>query len=535
MNRFITTLGILLFAAGIFTSCQDDDVEFGQIIVPSNIEVNAVVADDQSGNVSVTATAENALTIHVVFQVGGEPVVISPGETAAFRYTQSGQYQQLVTIVAYGKGGVSSSKNIFLDMDVRLFIDPETLQNIAGNGSKRWVWNSSESGHFGVGDPNTDFPGFFSASAGQLNPCLYDDVLVFSYNENDEYTFQLETGNNNETFINWAEVNRFFPNATPQQFVDECRDITDQIATNTSFIIINNEDGTRTLDVENSTLSYWSGAFEYQIVELTADRLTVRGLQVPFTGGGLLAWYHTFVPETSSVGDRFETLVWEENFDVAGAPDSGNWNFEMGTGNNGWGNGEQQYYTDRTDNVIVENGLLKITAKSESFNGSNYTSARITTQDKFEFTYGRVEARAKLPQGGGTWPAIWMLGADFETNTWPGCGEIDIMEHVGNQQNNIFGSTHDPNNFAGNARTGSVVVADVSSAFHVYAIEWTASEIRFYVDDNLFHTVSNTASLPFNKDFFLILNVAMGGTFGGAIDQNFVQSVLEVDYIRVYQ
>ncbi|WP_340066024.1 glycoside hydrolase family 16 protein [Ascidiimonas aurantiaca] len=538
MKSRIRLYSVFLLLAGLLQfACQDDDADFGEVIAPSALQVDAVVADDQSGNVTVTTIAENAINIHVFFQPDSDPVVVAPGEPAVFRFTRSGQYQAVITVVAHGLGGVSSSRSVTVDMDVRLFIDQPTLQLIGGNGTKRWVWNNSEAGHFGVGDPNTDFPGFFSADPFAINDCMYDDVLVFSYDANDQYSYRLETGENNETFVNWAEVNRFFPNDSPQQFVDECRDLGDQIDTDTSFVIFQNDDGKRVLSVANSTLSYWSGATEYEIVELTENRLTVRGLQVPFIGGGLLAWYHTFVPEGFDPGgeDIFDTLIWEDTFDVAGAPNASTWNFETGTGNNGWGNSEEQFYTDRPENVIVEDGLLKITARAESFSGSNYTSARITTQDKFEFQYGRIEARAKLPSGGGTWPAIWMLGADFETNIWPAAGEIDIMEHVGNDQDRIFGSTHDPNNFGGNARTGSVVIPDVSTEFHVYAAEWTPTEIRFYVDDQLYHTVTNNSSLPFNKDFFIILNVAMGGTFGGAIDNGFTSSTMEIDYIRVYQ
>ena len=167
--------------------------------------------------------------------------------------------------------------------------------------------------------------------------------------------------------------------------------------------------------------------------------------------------------------------------------------------------------------------------------GSAFTSARVKTQDLQEFTFGRVEARAKLPTGGGTWPAIWMLGANFPEVGWPMAGELDIMEHVGNRQNEIFGSTHDPNNHGGNARTGSTIVSGVSNDFHIYEMEWTATEIRFAVDGNVYHTVSNDASLPFNQDFFFIMNVAMGGTFGGDIDPSFTESTMEVDYIRLFQ
>ena len=132
------------------------------------------------------------------------------------------------------------------------------------------------------------------------------------------------------------------------------------------------------------------------------------------------------------------------------------------------------------ENVIVENGILKITAIAESYNGSEYTSARLLSKDKFDFQYGRVEVRAKLPEGGGTWPAIWMLGANIDEVSWPFCGEIDIMEHKGNNQNRIYGSLHYPGNSGGNTNTDSVSVPNVSTEFHNYEIEWTESSINFH-------------------------------------------------------
>ena len=531
-------IGLMFFLGG----CQEEEPTLDTLLVPSNLEVASTVRDDQSGNVSVTPSAENVLSFQVFFNAGDDPVSIGPGETANFRYTTSGQYQAPVTVVAYGAGGISSSTTIFLDMDVRLFISPETLQQIAGDGSKRWVWNQTEAGHFGVGPLTNFFPEFFSAGPNSLNDCLYDDVLVFSYDENDNYSYQLLPGTDNLSFINWTDVNRFFPDATPQEFNDECRDITGQVPFQTSFSILDNEDGSRTLDVGNSFVSYFSVVpGQYQIVELTADKLVLRGISQPFNGDAPLAWYSTFVPEDAGTGEtealdlNFDTLAWSDEFDVDGAPDPTFWSYDLGTGNNGWGNNESQFYTDRPENIIVENGVLKITARKEDFNGSPYTSSRIQTYEKFDFTYGRVEARAKLPTGGGTWPAIWTLGADFETNQWPAAGEIDIMEHVGNQQDKIFGTTHDPSAFGGNARSVETTVTGVSDDFHIYAMEWTPTEIRFYVDDNIYGSLPNDPSRPFDKDFFFIMNVAMGGNFGGEIDAAFTESSMEVDYIRLYQ
>ncbi|MFM1878265.1 MAG: hypothetical protein RLZZ241_1131 [Bacteroidota bacterium] len=533
---------LLMLTLTGFLSCQEDEPALGELTVPENLVVNVAVAADQSGNVTVSPTADNALYFHVVFVPGDTPAVLRPGETASYRYTKSGQYTTPVTVIAFSPGGLASTKTVSLDLDVRLLIDPQTLQQLAGNGEKRWVWNKTVGGHFGVGPLTNFYPEYFSAGPNQLNPCLYDDVLVFNYDASNNYSFTLEPGADNLVFMNWTEVKRFFPNATPGQYADECRDITDQTAFTDDFVVIENTDGTRTLDLGDGFLSYWAViSGQYEIMELTADRLIVRGISSPFNGDAPLAWYYTFVPETGGNGggggstDTFETLIFEEDFEVAGAPDPAVWNYDIGTGSGGWGNNESQYYTNRSQNVIVENGMLKITARREPYLGSDFTSARIQTHQKFKFKYGRVEIRAKMPTGGGTWPALWMLGSDFETNPWPASGEIDIMEHVGNMQDVIHGTTHDPFNHAGNARTGSVAITGASTEFHVYALEWTASEIRFYVDDQQYFATSNNSTLPFNKDFFLICNVAMGGNFGGVIDASFGESTMEVDYIRVYQ
>ena len=542
-----THLIIFILLLAFTYSCQEDDTTFGEVNTPTNLTVNIDVANDQSGNVTVTPSADNAINFHVYFKQDEDPVVISAGEQATYRYTESGQYTQVINVIAYGTGGVSSSVSETIELDVILVIEQSILSNLAGNAGegKSWRWDSSNSGHFGVGDPAENFPNFFSAAANQLNPCLYDDKLTFLHDGNGVYTYLLET--NGETFMNWAEVKRFFPDAAPQEFVDECRGITD-LSYNTDFIVITDPaSNTSTLTVGNSTLSYWSGATSYEIIELTQDKLVVRGLQDPFDPpGATLAWYHTFVPdgtpslecsgETGSTGSgNNDVLVWADEFDEDGAPCSENWQYNIGTGENGWGNGESQYYTDRPENVRVEDGVLKITAKAEDFNGSPYTSARIISKNNFEFTFGRVEVRAKLPTGGGTWPAIWLLGADFETNPWPAAGEIDIMEHVGNQQNTIFSSLHYPGNSGGNSVTESTVVPGVSDDFFIYEVNWTSNQIVFSVNGEVYHIFNNNAALPFNKDFFIILNQAMGGTFGGEIDPNFTESTFEIDYVRVYQ
>lgn len=241
------------------------------------------------------------------------------------------------------------------------------------------------------------------------------------------------------------------------------------------------------------------------------------------------------IPVTITVIAAVPKLFWSEEFNTDGAPDPAKWGYDLGNGSNGWGNQELEYYTSRPENAIVQGGVLKINAIKESYNGSAYTSARLLSKDKFAFTYGKIEARAKLPAGVGTWPAIWMLGSDINTSPWPACGEMDIMEHLGRTQNTIYGTLHYPGHFAGTADGSTTVITNASTEFHIYSMEWSATSIKIFVDNVLFHTTANSSGLPFNHDFFFILNVAMGGNFGGPVDVNISNATMEVDYIRVYK
>lgn len=237
-------------------------------------------------------------------------------------------------------------------------------------------------------------------------------------------------------------------------------------------------------------------------------------------------------------------LVWADEFEKAGLPDSTKWGYDVG--GNGWGNNELQYYTARrAENARVEGGKLIIEARKDNYQGKNYTSARLLTRDKIMWTYGRVEAMAKLPKGVGTWPAVWMLGKNISTAGWPRCGEIDIMEHVGFDEGTVHGTIHtEAYNHGKKTQKGSqIVLSDVTSAFHLYAIEWTADQIEFFVDDKLYYTVQKStlggaeAQWPFTQPFFLILNMAVGGNWGGqkGVDETIWPQRMEVDYVRVYQ
>lgn len=234
-------------------------------------------------------------------------------------------------------------------------------------------------------------------------------------------------------------------------------------------------------------------------------------------------------------------LVMQEEFDTNGAPNSSLWSYDIGTGNNGWGNNELQYYTDRPENIVVEDGMLKITARRELLLGSSYTSARILTKGKFEQKHGRIEARIKLPWGKGIWPAFWMLGTNIDEVSWPQCGEIDIMEYLGNQPTKVFGSVHGPG-YSGGASVGKTYTLPndrFDNDFHIFGIEWGENYINYYVDDVLYNQITPAdvdGEWVFNQPFYIILNIAVGGNLPGSpnTDTSFPQTML-VDYIRVYE
>lgn len=248
--------------------------------------------------------------------------------------------------------------------------------------------------------------------------------------------------------------------------------------------------------------------------------------------------------ETQTV-TNFKALVMNEEFNRAEATDStlnsDIWNFDIGRGDNGWGNNELEYYTDRPENVhITTNGTLKIIANQEDYQGAGYTSARIKTQGKFTQKYGRFEARIKMPWGQGIWPAFWLLGDDFETVGWPQCGEIDIMEYRGQEPTLTHGTLHGPNYSGANGISKSYELTNdrFDAGFHVFGIEWAPEYINFYVDDVLYNQITPedvTGEWVYNKPFFIILNLAIGGNYVGSPNANTVfPQTMEVDYVKVY-
>lgn len=232
-------------------------------------------------------------------------------------------------------------------------------------------------------------------------------------------------------------------------------------------------------------------------------------------------------------------LVWADEFNYTGTPDASKWNYEVGTGDGGWGNGEKQCYTNREENAYVDNGHLTITAKKENYSGSEYTSARITSKSKGDWKYGYIEMRAILPTGAGTWPAFWLMPTDSKYGGWPNSGEIDIMETTGHNPNYIQGTVH--TNVSGHAGSGGgTSISNSTTAWNTYAIEWTEESIKFMVNDRVYYTYNHLSTFdytkwPFDQRFFMILNVAMGGNMGGSISSSFTEASMQVDYVRVYQ
>ncbi|BCJ99338.1 glycoside hydrolase family 16 protein [Anaerocolumna chitinilytica] len=237
-------------------------------------------------------------------------------------------------------------------------------------------------------------------------------------------------------------------------------------------------------------------------------------------------------------------LVWSDEFDKDGAPDEEKWGYDIG--GSGWGNNELQYYTQE-DNAWVKDGKLIIEARKEEKEGMKYTSARMVTKNKADWLYGKIEVCAKLPQGIGTWPAIWMLPTDWEYGSWPASGEIDIMEHVGYNQDTIHASVHTQsyNHTINTQKTATKYLKGVSEDFHIYTLIWLPDKIEIQMDGDTYFTFMpadykenpSYKEWPFDKKMHLLLNIAVGGNWGGVkgVDTSIFPQRMEVDYVRVYQ
>jgi beta-glucanase (GH16 family) len=295
----------------------------------------------------------------------------------------------------------------------------------------------------------------------------------------------------------------------------------------------------------------WSQGNYYLIVEFFTGNNSCEWIYVPFyqTNQTNQLIYTCSGEQTLTPCPLYTNLVWSDEFNENGAVNSSKWHHQTQLPNgNSWYNGEVQHYTNNIANSFAQNGVLNIVAKKESYTSQGvtkqYTSARLNS--KFAFTYGRIEVRAKLPSGLGTWPAIWTLGkniiepggfwsATHGTVAWPSCGEIDIMEHWGHNQNFVQSALHTPSSNGSTNNLGGTTVSTASSEFHIYSLEWTPEKMSFSVDGQIYYvynpSVKNAYTWPFNSDQYILLNLAIQPP----VDSSINQRTLEVDYVRVYQ
>ncbi len=534
MNLIIAFFLLLV----VTPSCQEEEPDLGTLYVPTGLSLAAIVSEDGSGLVQFQATSSNTLNYHFYFgnSTTEKPHVSSDGSASNY-YRKTGTNDYLVKVVAFGAGGVSSSITKEITVDVDFEVPSEIIKALTNNSSKKWYWHQTVGGHLGVGPLTSSTPDWYAAAPNEKeDQCLYEDVLTFFDNGDGTYAYTLE--NQGNTFFHVDEVQDAL--GEPRPSGDQCYAYDTSGRKDVLFSPIESGASPSTqvnMDFDQGFMSYYLNTTSYEILSISDNELKVRTIQ---DRDGGRAWYHIFTSERAPDADpEYTNLIWEDEFDTDGAPADANWAYDIGTGSNGWGNAEQQYYTNRSDNVVVEDGVLKIIAKKESYEGSSYTSARLKTQGKFEFTYGRVDVRAKLAGGGGTWPAIWMLGANFNTVGWPKCGEIDIMEYVGNNPGTVQSALHTPSSSGATVNLRATSVSNETTEFHTYSVIWSEAQISFLVDNVRFYTykpeVQDERTWPFDLDQFLILNVAMGGNLGGEIDPDFTESTMEIDYVRIYQ
>jgi hypothetical protein len=534
--RIVYTFLFIGFLTGCSGDSDGDDTD--QALAPRNLQVTTEIkgadgqnpAGDGSGEVTFQATAENAVRYTIRYD-GKESVMTNGSYTMVFDDPGTNTYD--VEVKAFNSANASISKAVSVQV-LREYEIPEALLTfLTGDDKKEWRIKNETTGHLGVGPKDSRFPEFYEAQPlEKFLTSMYDDVFILEADQD----FTHDT----KSFV--------FGKAEP--LTDDFGSIPDTP---------NGDD-----EYENYPLEAYSGTWSYsesngrprihmsdngffgfyvggdhvfEIMNQTETTMTLK--TVGFDDNG---WFVILTSEGDGEIPEdpvYNNLIFEDDFRVNGEPDESKWGYDIGRGDNGWGNAEAQYYTDRSENVVVENDNLKIIAQKENFQGASYTSARLKTQDKFDFTYGRLDVRAKLPKGGGTWPAIWMLGANFPEVGWPNCGEIDIMEHVGNDPGSIQSALHNPSSFGNTIYKRSVDITDESDTFHVYSMIWSEEQISFYLDGVRFYIYRpesrNSNTWPYDKPQFLILNVAMGGSLGGDIDPTFTSSSMEIDYVRIYQ
>ncbi|KGK30169.1 family 16 glycosylhydrolase [Cellulophaga sp. E6(2014)] len=543
---------ILLSVFGlIFLGCQEDEPDLDVIVAPSNLQVSVelVGADadnpngDGSGTVNLTATADDAISYQFVYNGNREAI---PSGSKTYNFSTTGLNNYSVAVIAVGAAGLSTSYILDLEVFASYSAPEDLLQMLVADGTRTWRIKAESGGHFGLGPVGGNIPAeWYSATANEKSATgMYDDRYIF--NSDGSFTHITNSVNDDPSVDTsgtiFGRVNLVDELGAHNEEANGSDIENYPYADYSNQWTLSAPDGLETLSLGGTAfLGYYTGGdHNYRIFSRTANEMILTTAD----GNNEFNWWFILtaddggaVQEPSAVDVSYTNLMWSDDFDVDGTPNPVNWTYDTGAG--GWGNNESQYYTNSTDNAVVSDGTLKITAKAETFSGSNYTSARLKSQGLFDFTYGRVDIRAKLPEAGGTWPALWMLGSNFETVGWPNSGEIDIMEHVGNNLNVVQSAIHTLSSSGNTINKGETTVTNVASEFHVYSVNWSENEISFLIDDVIFYTynpaVKDDQTWPFDKSQFLIMNIAMGGTLGGTIDSAFTEDTMEIDYVRVYQ
>ncbi len=537
---------IPILISSLLSGCEEDTFKLDSVKAPSNLTIDYEVVGqddnnpngDGSGIAVIKANADNAVTYYYI--INGTKVQAVGGEIEQ-KFFIPGVNTYNIEAYAVGSGGTIISASTTIDI-LSIFEAPQDIIDILQEPGKTWRIKSEVSSHFGLGPAGGEIQTeWYGAGPNEKEGTgMYDDRYTF----NADGTFEHFTGGTvfgRDLYID--QIGSGSDDGTTTQGSDVLNYPLESY-TGEYYFTEFGEEGTGVLLSGTGFIGYYTGGnhiYEfYQYEDQPKGELILRTTD----GNSEFDWWFIItnceVDEVCAEVDvEYTDLLWSDEFDIDGVPDVNNWNFNIGRGDNGWGNSELQYYTDRSENVSVANGSLTITAKKETYQGALYTSTRMKTQGLQEFTYGRIDVRAKMPEGGGTWPAIWMLGADISSVSWPACGEIDILEHVGNEPNIAKAAIHTPSSYGDTVNKGQTNVSDVSNEWHIYSVNWSEDEISFLVDDVIYYTYNPSTkdeeTWPFDKDQFIILNVAMGGKLGGDIDPAFTEATMEIDYVRVYQ
>lgn len=526
---------VLLLVLGCSSGVEDDGGGVGPVdppteIIPTNLSVNISIEGtdsnnpngDGSGLVKFTASATNAVSYSYRFGTGDSK---NSSGSVEFTYTDVGTKTYNVKVFAYSSTNNSISIDKSITVYVKPFAEPTILELLAGDSSKTWRINAAQDSHFSNGAQDKQYPTYWEAySFSKSNSGFYDDEFTFNVNG----TFNHKT--NNTVFGKGVHLNSDF--GTTSSTTNSDGDIENYPLDDyeTTFSVKKEDDLDKIELGAKGFLGFYVGQQNYTIACSDENNILIRTVD-----DSDIAWYLWLTSETVSEipsKDQFTNLVWSDDFDYTGAIDPDKWTHEV---REQWYNNEVQSTTSSLDNSKVEDGKLKITA-IKTANGS-FTSARIRTYKKLDFTYGRIDVKAKMPsKTNGVWPAIWLLGSNYESIDWPACGEIDIQEYAHTNSFNVQSTVHQPEGYAGQG--DSHVTYDynnIDEEFHVYSLVWTKEALTFYVDDKPHHIVGNSCALPFNWDFYLILNFAMGGDMGGDIDSSFTSETMEIDYVKVFQ